>query len=114
MYCEWSPLLMGFQVAPLSSVRNAPAADIAMYTRLGSLGSRMTLCKHMPPAPGCHCGPVPWPRRPLSSCQLVPPSFDLNSAASSTPANTVSGSESEGSRCHTRLNSHGFCEPSYH
>ena len=24
----------------------------------------------MPPAPGCQCGPEPWPRRPESSCQV--------------------------------------------
>src|SRR6266576_49552 len=34
------------------------------------------LCRHMPPAPGCHCGPVPWPRSPESSCQDLPPSFE--------------------------------------
>src|SRR5690606_16430628 len=44
---------------------------------------------------------------------LLPPSVDLNSAASSTPAYTVSGSCGEHSRCHTRLNSHGCGEPSY-
>src|SRR5436305_13793778 len=82
--------------------------------RLGSLGSRMIVCRHMPPAPGCHWGPVPCPRSPESSCQVAPPSLDLNSAASSTPAYTVSGSECDGSRCHTRLNSHGRCVPSYH
>ena len=31
----------------------------------------------MPPAPGCHLGPVPWPRRPESSCQDSPPSVEL-------------------------------------
>src|SRR5215467_11836498 len=30
MYCECKPLLMGFQVLPASSVRKAPAAEIAM------------------------------------------------------------------------------------
>src|SRR5207244_1719163 len=43
-----------------------------------------------------------------------PPSVERKSAASSTPANTVSGSVSEGSRCHTRANSQGCCVPSYH
>ena len=41
-------------------------------------------------------------RSPDSSAQVVPPSVDLNSAASSAPAKTVSGSVSEGSRCQTR------------
>ena len=68
----------------------------------------------MPPAPGCHLGPVPCPRKPDSSCQFSPPSVERNSAASSTPAYTVSASVSEGSMCHTRLNSHGCCVPSYH
>ena len=43
------------------------------------------MCRPMPPAPGCHCGPVPWPRRPASSCQVLPPSVERNRAASSTP-----------------------------
>jgi hypothetical protein len=30
MYCEYKPLLIGFHVAPPSSVRNAPAAEMAM------------------------------------------------------------------------------------
>src|SRR5260370_22968260 len=33
---------------------------------------------------------------------------------SSRRAYTLSGSESDGSRCHTRLNSHGCAVPSYH
>src|SRR5437588_8493313 len=82
--------------------------------RCGSPGSRMIECRHIPPAPGCHFGPVPCPRRPGSSFQFFPPSLDLKIAASSTPAYTVSGSVSDGSRCHTRLNSHGCCVPSYH
>src|SRR5258705_13549661 len=68
----------------------------------------------MPPAPGCHWGPVPCPRNPASSCHVVPPSLERNSPASSTPAYTVSGSAREGSRCQTRLNSQGCCVPSYH
>ena len=73
-----------------------------MTIRPGSLGSRTIVCRHMPPAPGCHDDPDPWPRRPASSCQLRPPSVERNSAASSTPAYTVSGSVREGSRCQTR------------
>src|SRR5664279_2959349 len=82
--------------------------------RLGLLGSRMIVCRHIPPAPGCQCGPEPCLRRPESSVQFWPPSVVLNMAASSMPAYTVSGSVSEGSKCHTRLNSHGCAVPSYH
>src|SRR5579859_299550 len=114
MYCEWRPLLIGFHVTPPSSVRNAPAAEIAMYIRFASLGSRITVCRHMPPAPGCQCGPVPCSRSPFSSSQLSPPSVDLNSAASSIPAYTVLASVSDGSKCQTRLNSQGCAVPSYH
>src|SRR5437763_10512694 len=114
MYCERSPRLIGFQLLPPSSVRNAPAAEIAIQIRFGSLGSRMMVCRHMPPAPGCHLGPVPCPRKPDSSCQSFPPLVERKIAASSTPAYTVSGSVSEGSRCQTRLNSQGCCVPSYH
>src|SRR4249919_578341 len=68
----------------------------------------------MPPAPGAHCDPVLWPRSAESSVHVAPPSVDLNSAASSMPAYTVSPSVSDGSRCHTRLNSQGCGVPSYH
>src|SRR2546428_3287060 len=114
MYCDLSPRLIGFHVVPPSSVRNAPADEIATNSRLGFFGSSMIVCRHRPPAPGCHCGPVPWPRSPESSFQFSPPSVERKSAASSTPAYTVSGSVSDGSRCQTRLNSHGRCDPSYH
>ena len=43
------------------------------------------VCRPIPPAPGDHFGPVPWPRRPESSCHDCPPSVVRNSAASSTP-----------------------------
>src|SRR5581483_4799664 len=114
MYCERRPRLIGFQLLPPSSVRKAPAAEIAIHIRFSLLGSRIIVCKHMPPAPGCHLGPVPCPRRPGSSFQFSPPSVDLKIAASSTPAYTVLGSLSDGSRCQTRLNSQGCCVPSYH
>ena len=68
----------------------------------------------MPPAPGCQPGPDSWVRRPVSSAQLSAPSVDRNSAASSAPAYTMSGSVGDGSRCHTRANSHGCGVPSYH
>src|ERR1700733_4428636 len=114
MYFEYNPRLIGFQLLPASSVRNAPAAEIAIHILCGLLGSRIIVCRHIPPAPGCQLGPVPCPRSPESSCQFSPPSVERKMAASSTPAYTVSGSVSEGSRCHTRLNSHGCCVPSYH
>src|SRR5437763_10088667 len=71
------------------------------------------VCRHMPPAPGCQSWPFAL-RSPASSCQVFPPSVERNKAASSTPAYTVSGSVSDGSRCQTRLNSQGRCVPSYH
>ena len=57
MYCECRPRLIGFQVLPPSSVRNAPAAEMAMKIRSGLLGSRMIVCRHIPPAPGCPVRP---------------------------------------------------------
>src|ERR1019366_2876198 len=114
MYWDFSPRLIGFHVSPASSLRKAPAAEIAMNILLGSLGSRRIVCRHMPPAPGCQRGPEPWPRSPGSSCHVVPPSMERNKAASSTPAYTVSASVSDGSRCQTRLNSQGCGVPSYH
>src|SRR6267142_7011567 len=114
MYGDLSPRLIGFHVMPPSSVRNAPADEIATKIRLGFFGSSMIVCRHRPPPPGCHCGPVPWPRSPETSFQVSPPSVVRKSAASSTPAYTMSGSVSDGSRCQTRLNSHGRCDPSYH
>src|SRR5882724_4790204 len=74
----------------------------------------MIVCKHIPPAPGCHFGPEPCSRNPANSAQFCPPSVDRNSAASSAPAYTVSGSSGEGSKCQTRLNSQGCGVPSYH
>src|SRR6202011_936582 len=74
----------------------------------------MIVCRHITPAPGAQWGPEPCCRNPDISCQLLPPSVVRKRAASSTPAYTVSGSVNEGSRCHTRLNSHGCCVPSYH
>src|SRR2546425_336187 len=56
IYCERSPRLIGFQVLPPSSVRKAPAAEMAIQIRCGLLGSRMMVCRHMPPARGCLAG----------------------------------------------------------
>src|SRR5208283_55140 len=114
MYAEWRPRLIGSQLSPPSSVRNAPAADMAMNMRCEFDGSSRTECRHMPPAPGCQAGPVPCLRNPDSSCQVWPPSLDWNNAASSTPAYNVSGEASDGSMCQTRLNSQGCGVPSYH
>src|SRR3954452_15668828 len=82
--------------------------------RWGLVGASTMVSRHMPPAPGCHLGPVPWPRSEAISCQVLPASVERKRAASSTPAYTVSGLSSDGSTCQTRLNSHGCCVPSYH
>ena len=47
------PRFVGCQVWPASSVRNTPAAEIAMKIRSGLPGSRTMVCSAMPPAPGC-------------------------------------------------------------
>src|SRR5689334_545281 len=87
---------------------------MATKRRSLSLGSITIVCRHMPPAPGAHSEAVLCSRRAGSSAQLLPPSLDSKRAASSTPAYRWSGSSSEGSKCQTRLNSHGCGEPSYH
>src|SRR5438093_887818 len=112
-YLETSPFVTGRQDWPPSSLRNAPAAEIATNMRSLCLGSSTIVCRHMPPAPGCHSSPLA-ERSPGSSLQLLPPSVVLKIAASSTPAYTVSGSWSDGSSRQTRLNSHGCWVPSYH
>src|SRR5881275_1280030 len=76
MKFDTKPLLIGFHVLPPSSVRNAPAAEIATNIRFGFFGSIKIECKHIPPAPGCHFGPVSCLRRPDSSLHDLPPSFD--------------------------------------
>ena len=86
MPSECRPRLTGFHVSPASSERNAPAAEMAAYMRPGWPGSRMIVCRHIPPAPGCQDGPEGWVRSPGSSCQDCPPSVDRNRPASSTPA----------------------------
>src|SRR5436190_12513776 len=75
-YGDLSPRLIAFHVLPPSSVRKAPAAEIAMNMRLGFVGSRTIVCNPMPPAPGDHLGPVPWPRSPAISCEDLPPSVE--------------------------------------
>src|SRR5579862_1677354 len=103
MYCDFSPLLIGFQVFPPSSVRKAAAAEIAMYMRPGSLGSRMIVWRHIPPAPGCHLGPVPCPGSPEIPLHFFPPSLDLTRPRSPPPSNEVWGWVRKGPRSHTRL-----------
>src|SRR5262249_6101146 len=112
-YLDTSPLLSAFQLLPPSSVRNAPPAEMAMNMRPGLARSSRMVWSPMPPAPGCHRSPLTV-RSAANSDHDFPPSVVLNIAASSTPANTVSGSSSDGSSRHTRLNSHGCCVPSYH
>src|SRR3954447_26953138 len=111
---ERRPLLIGVHVSPPSSVRKAPAAEMATTIRFGSSGLIRIVCKQSPPAPGCPFSPLGCSRRPERSFQVWPASADLKSGASSTSAQTVSGSASEGSRCQTRANSHGCWVPSYH
>ena len=80
-----NPRLIGFQVSPPSSVRNAPAAEIAMKIRSGFLGSRMMVCRHIPPAPGCHFGPEPCLRNPGSSSQFCAPSVEIKAPHPRSP-----------------------------
>src|SRR2546425_7115180 len=53
MYWERRPRLIGRQVLPASSVRKAPAAEMATCIRRGLLGSSRIVWRHIPPAPGC-------------------------------------------------------------
>jgi len=43
--------LIGRHVLPASSVRKAPAAEMAMNILSGLLGSIRIVCRHIPPAP---------------------------------------------------------------
>ena len=45
--------MIGRQVSPASSLRKAPAAEMAMKSRRASRGSMRIVCRHIPPAPGC-------------------------------------------------------------
>ena len=61
------PLLIGcHDVAAVVGAEDAGRGD-GDEDPLGVLGSRTIVCRHMPPAPGCHCGPEPCSRRPGSS-----------------------------------------------
>ena len=110
---ERRPPVAMLHESPPSSVRKAPAAEIATNIRRVSAGSMRMVCRHIPPAPGCQSAPRPCERSAGSSATSPRRRSDPNSPASSTPAKTTSGSCGEGSRCHTRLNSHGCCVPSY-
>ena len=66
--------------------KEAAADEMAVNIRAALLGSSRIVCRHMPPAPGAHLSPEPWPRSPASSCHDLPPSFERKRAASSTPA----------------------------
>ena len=72
MPSDWSPLLMGRHVTPASSLRKAPAAEMATNIRPGWLGSSTIVCRHMPPAPGCQSEADGCVRRPGSSCHVCP------------------------------------------
>ena len=86
MPSDRSPWLIGRQLLPASSLRNAPAAEIATNIRSRCFGSRMIVWRHMPPAPGAQLGAVLCWRRAGSSCQFWPPSVERKRAASSAPA----------------------------
>jgi hypothetical protein len=47
------PRFIGRHVWPASSLRNTPAAEMAMTIRPGWRGSSRIVCRHIPPAPGC-------------------------------------------------------------
>ena len=61
------PLLTGCQVTPrVIGAEDARRGD-GDEDPVGVLGSSTMVCRHMPPAPGCHCGPEPCSRSPASS-----------------------------------------------
>ncbi len=67
---ERNPRFMGCHVLPASSLRNTPAAEMAMKMRSGWLGSSTIVCRHRPPAPGCQSDADLCPRSPGSSCHV--------------------------------------------
>jgi hypothetical protein len=112
MNSERRPRFIGRQEAPASSLRKTPAAEMAMKIRPGWTGSRRIVCRPMPPAPGCQrarirgCGG----RRARASCAAVGRPEEgrvLDAGVDGV------GVVSDGSRCQTRLNSHGCWVPSY-
>ena len=76
-----------------------------MSKRCGSSGCTSTVCRHMPPPPGCHCGRCGWSHSPRTSEKLRPPSSLRNRAAGSTPAYITSGSsDGPGASCQILAN----------
>ena len=53
MPSDFRPRLIGRHDSPPSSVRNAPAAEMAANIRPGLTWSSRMVCRHIPPAPGC-------------------------------------------------------------
>ena len=54
------PRLLACHVAPPSSLRYTPAAEMAIRSRSGSLGWTSTVWRQRPPPPGSHCGRWGW------------------------------------------------------
>ena len=86
MPSESRPLLIGCQVSPPSSVRNTPAAEIATNIRFASLRVEHDRVQAHAAGAGLPLRARAVLAQARDSCQLAPPSVDLNSAASSTPA----------------------------
>ena len=93
-------LFRGTHVSPPSSVRNAPAAEIAAYICFGSFGS-IWIEWQLPPAPGCHCSRVSCWTSPITGDHVSPLSSDRKSAPGVAPRNSVSGSLSWPGACQT-------------
>ena len=64
MYCDCRPRLIGFHVLPPSSVRNAPAAEMAMNMRFGFFGIEQDRVQAHSARARLPVGPVSWSRRP--------------------------------------------------
>ena len=109
---DFRPRLIGFQVNPPSSVRGRRPPPKWRRKCAADSGINDNGVDRQPPGARLPRARLDVPRRPANSCQDLPPSREWNSAASSAPAYTRSGSVSEGSRCQMRLNSQGCCVPS--
>ena len=87
MLFDFKPRLIGRQLAPASSLRNAPAAEIAVNMRFGSLrveDDRVQAHAARARLPGAGRRVRRAGRRALPT--FSPPSVERKSAASSTPA----------------------------
>jgi hypothetical protein len=112
MCCDLSPWLIGFQVARHRRAERASGRDRDKHP----LRVRRVEKNRVQPQPagaGRHVAPVPCLRSPASSLHVWPRSWSEQRGVFD-PAYTVSGSVSDGSKCQTRLNSHGCGVPSYH